>query len=185
MRQSPEPHSGISSQKKTPNSSVALLPPAQKDTHLWRQTEPKRDAAVLVRVHLQGLLPAHGAGQSQMVPMCAQHTHEGLTARQSNTPWPLLQPLQCHRPTQTHTGCAPKLPALGNSFYPFLPENMQIQKGSLSSKKAALASVVRALPTTWKKWKSELSSCVLGFSTRRCQIDRSLSTMKKETLAYL
>lgn len=70
------------------------------------QTEPKRDVPALVRglgrfirVHLQGAPPAHGAGQSHLVPMCAQ---EGLTDRDSNTARP--HGLRTQRPPPASEG---------------------------------------------------------------------------------
>lgn len=127
-QQSTEPRSDIRSQKKT--SSVALLPPSSE---VHRFVEAER--AQTWRSHAGSWFhPCPSAGiaagtWSWAIPygpnVFTEH-HEGLTDRESNTPWPhgnsehpapsssLWGAVQCHRPTRSHPGCAPKLPALGN-----------------------------------------------------------------------
>lgn len=125
-------------------------------------------------VHLEGLLPAHGAGQPQMVPMCSQRAggadspavQHSLTPRKFSA---LLQPPRgCAVPqihADPHRLCS-KAASLGEfvlSFSPLIKCRFRRDHSAPKLQKAALASVVRALPTTWKNGKVNSPLLCWGF----------------------
>lgn len=176
-------------------SSATL--PSSKDTDLWRQREAKRDVAVLVGGLGCSLCPSGGIAACTRSRAAPDGPNVLAARRRGRQPGSaaLPDPTEIQRPPAASEGlCSatdPHRPSQavlqscqpwGIRFILFSPDKMQIQKGSLGSKapKSSLGICCKSSPDYLEKWKSELSSSVLGFSIKRCQIDLSPTTMKKK-----